>query len=270
MNSVFPRGRLVLATLLLALAGPAHSLDDTEMVSVPAGQFTMGCNPATSPIACAGSQLERLVFLDAYQIDKYKVTYRRYNACKAEGKCTDLYEGGGCNAGMSWNADTPVNCVNYEQAEALCEAEGKRLPTEAEWEKAARGTDGRTFPWGNQPASCERAVMSEQLPGEKMAPGCGRGTTRPVGSKPAGASPYGAMDMEGNLWEWTRDWFAAELPANPVYHNPTGPAAGEHKVLKSSSWMMRNSDMMASSIRASYSPRGQGYVVGFRCVKPGS
>ena len=222
----------------------------------------MGCNH-DDPDLCSNSKPAHKVLLKAFKIDKYKVTFQRYGKCE---NCTELYSGAACNDGMPWNALHPVNCVDYHQAEAFCKFEGKRLPTEAEWEKAARGTDGRIFPWGNEPANCDRAVMNLKVAGNSMGPGCGAGKTQPVGSKPAGASPYGVMDMEGNLFEWTSDWYSTEYFAKSPYENPTGPATGTRKVLKSSSWLMRISNSMASNVRSDYSPLGQGYVVGFRCA----
>jgi iron(II)-dependent oxidoreductase len=208
------------------------------------------------------------VYLDEYKIDKYMVTYNRYNKCIEAGVCTNLFPAGGCNGGMPWNANHPVNCVDYNQAKTFCEWEGKRLPTEAEWEKAARGTDGRKFPWGDEKPNCDLAVMNDQPFVEGvMGPGCGNGYTQPVGSRPNGASPYGAMDMVGNLWEWTQDWFAEDYFENSPYKNPQGPATGDFKVLKGSGWTMRTAPELLANIRFNYAPLGQGYVIGFRCAK---
>ncbi|WP_461536248.1 formylglycine-generating enzyme family protein [Spongorhabdus nitratireducens] len=254
---------------LIASSIAVGSINDTEMVQIPAGEFTMGCSEQDTKNnrICVDSKPAHKVYLDGYKIDKYMVTYRRYNKCQEEGACTELFYGSACNAGMSWNSDHPVNCVDWHQAKALCEFEGKRLPTEAEWEKAARGTDGRMFPWGNQSASCDLAVMNQKTGSNTMGPGCGAGTTQPIGSKPAGASPYGVMDMAGNLFEWTADWFSTSYFANSPKNNPKGPDSGEFKVLRGSSWLMRTDDGLASNVRSGYAPLGQGYVVGFRCAK---
>lgn len=241
--------------------------DYNEMIKIPEGEFIMGCNHENDVSCVEAAKPAHKVHLDAYMIDKYMVTYARYNKCIESGECSELYSGGGCNAGMSWNADCPVNCVTFAQAQAYCKSQGKRLPTEAEWEKAARGTDGRIFPWGNEEASCDFAVMNQKVAGQKMGPGCGRGTVREVGSRPKGASPYGVMDMAGNLWEWTSDWFDPNYFDESPYKNPKGPESGLRKVLKGGSWMGRTSPGLASSVRDGYAPLGQGYVVGFRCVK---
>jgi iron(II)-dependent oxidoreductase len=258
------------AALLLLVVNSnlfAQQADHNEMVLIPEGEFLMGCNHDNEITCMEAAKPAHKVFLKAYKIDKYMVTYKRYNECIRSGKCTDLYAGGGCNAGMSWNANHPVNCVTYKQAQDYCKSQGKRLPTEAEWEKAARGTDGRIFPWGNEEPSCELAVMNQKVAGQTMGPGCGRGTTREVGSRPKGASPYGVLDMAGNLFEWTSDWYSDTYFDNSPYKNPQGPSSGIHKVLKGSSWLMRTKEGMAATIRSGYSPLGQGYVVGFRCVK---
>ena len=240
-------------------------VDDTEMVSVPAGKFTMGCQLENKQL-CSNSEPAHEVNLDAFKVDKYKVTYRRYNQCLEAGECTPLFEGAGCNANMPWNSNHPVNCVDYRQAETFCNFENKRLLTEAEWEKAARGTDNRPYTWGSEPPSCDLAVMNQKVGDNTMGPGCGAGTTRPVGSKPAGASPYGVMDMAGNLFEWTSDWYSTSYFAESPVDNPRGPASGEHKVLRGSSWLMRTEAGMYLNVRSGYSPLGQGYVVGFRCA----
>lgn len=244
---------------------PSTNIVDTDTVTVESGEFIMGCND-NDYIACQLAKPAHKVYLKAYTIDKYLVTYRRYQACLDAEKCTPLFSGAGCNTGMSWNATHPVNCVNHQQAKNFCQFDGKRLPTEAEWEKAARGTDARKFPWGNQPPSCQLAVMNKKIGNNTIGPGCGAGTTQPVGSKPLGASPYGVADMAGNLFEWTSDWYDKDYFSRSPYHNPTGPKTGEHKVLKGSSWLMRTDNGLASVVRSGYSPLGQGYVVGFRCA----
>ncbi|BDD12560.1 hypothetical protein FUAX_49920 (plasmid) [Fulvitalea axinellae] len=262
---------MALALMLLTVTlASAQDIDDEEMVIVPAGEFIMGCDYEGNEQNCLEeASPAHKVYVDGFRIDKYMVTYRRYNKCVAEGVCTPLFEGAACNAGMPWNSNHPVNCVDYAQAAAFCEWDGgKRLPTEAEWEKAARGTDGRKFPWGNQSPNCDLAVMNRKKKGDKgMGPGCGAGTTQPVGSRPKGASPYGAMDMAGNLFEWTADWFDPAYFKNSPKKNPKGPKTGHHKTLKGSSWLMRTDAGMMSSVRSGYSPLGQGYVVGFRCAK---
>jgi formylglycine-generating enzyme required for sulfatase activity len=171
------------------------------MVRVPAGEFHYGCNASVDSQCDDDEKPGKRVTLPAFTIDKTEVTVSAYEACVNAGACTKPNTGTYCNWGKSGRGDHPINCVDWNQAKAYCSWAGKRLPTEQEWEKAARGTDGRKYPWGNQSASCARAVMNDG------GTGCGDNKTWPVGSKPSGASPYGAQDMAGNVWEWTSDWY---------------------------------------------------------------
>ena len=231
----------------------------TDMVLVPQGFFWMGCNSAVDD-ECSGPEYPyHEVYLDSFLIDRTEVTAVDYEACVQAGACT--YSGSTTGSYRTYNNNRdnhPINYVNHTEAKTYCEAQGKRLPTEAEWEKAARGTDGRKYPWGNSPAvSCDYAVMGS-CPGE----------TQPVGSKPLGVSPYGAHDMIGNLWEWTADWYDAgyygETPAEG-WVNPEGPDSGVSRVLRGGSWYDGNSVNLRASFRYLYSPSGQGSNLGFRC-----
>ncbi|MBE9398944.1 formylglycine-generating enzyme family protein [Pontibacterium sp. N1Y112] len=257
---------IVLTSSVLLLSNAAAAAPDyKEMVSVPAGEFEMGCKTSDG-IYCLPGTTPHKVYLDAFKIDKHLVTFDRYQSCIDAGSCTDPYMGAACNYGMPWAGNHPVNCITYKQAEDVCRFENKRLPTEAEWAKAARGPSSFLFPWGNAPApSCDRVVMNEKR-GDKMGPGCGAGTTLPVGSKPEGASPYGALDMAGNLFEWTSDWYSETYFANSPVKNPKGPEHGEAKVLRGSAWTARFKDGVALTVRSAYAPLGQGYVVGARCA----
>lgn len=243
-------------------AGP---FDPAEMITIPATRFEMGCRPAEG-LLCVPGTTPHMVSLDSYQIDKYMVTFGRYQACIDAGACSKPYEGAACNFGMPWADDHPVNCVTYQQAEEVCAFEGKRLPTEAEWALAARGPESLIFPWGNdREPSCDLVVMNQKRDGQ-MGPGCGAGTTQPVGTRPEGQSPFGLMDVNGNLWEWTSDWYSETYFAQSPEQNPTGPATGTDKVLRGSSWTSRRRDELALTVRFNYAPKGQGYVVGVRCA----
>jgi formylglycine-generating enzyme required for sulfatase activity len=157
----------------------------------------------------------RRVQVSAFQIDKTEVTVSAYRRCVQAGACSAPATGGSCNWGQEGRGQHPVNCIDWEQARTYCTWAGKRLPTEAEWEKAARGTDGRKYAWGNRGygaaglvANIADEAAKRQYPDWTVADGYNDGfvETAPVGSFPAGASPYGAVDMIGNVWEWTADW----------------------------------------------------------------
>ncbi|MCA9709250.1 MAG: SUMF1/EgtB/PvdO family nonheme iron enzyme [Myxococcales bacterium] len=245
----------------------ACELDNTGcappgMVYVEEGTFTMGSvdiSPNEEPV--------REVYLDRYWIDRTEVTMAAYTACVDAGACTEPTAGDECNWGVAGREDHPVSCVTWFQAEAYCgwvDGGARRLPTEAEWEKAARGTDGRTYPWGEAPApTCSHVVMYEEALGER---GCGMGSTWPVGSKPMGASPYGVLDLPGSVWEWVADWFAFSYdPTQTV--NPTGPTEGTSRVVRGGSWETNGGSTFRTSDRDAWGPdvTYQG-VMGFRCA----
>lgn len=241
--------------------------DYKQMVVVPAGEFTMGCKESDG-ILCAPGTEEHKVFVNSYKIDKYPVTFDRYQACIDDGSCTEPYYGAACNYQMAWSGNHPANCITFKQAESACAYEGKRLPTEAEWVKAARGPKANLFPWGNKPEpSCDRVVMSQRVGKNTIGPGCGAGTSQTVDSKPKGASYYGVMDMAGNVFEWTSDWYSENYFKQSPYKNPKGPATGLTKVLRGSAWTAKYRDGLALTVRFPYAPAGQGYIVGARCAQ---
>jgi len=180
------------------------------------------------------------VNLSAFWIDRNDVTVDQYAACVTAGGCTAPRGSNSsftyCNWGSPRTGDHPINCVDWSQGRAYCTWAGKRYPTEAEWEKAARGTDARTFPWGDAEPSCTYAVTRDAPSVEGN--GCGVWTTAPVGSKPAGASPYGALDMLGNVWQWVNDWYDPSYYATSPSTNPPGPASspGGARVLRGNPW----------------------------------
>ena len=229
----------------------------TELV-VPAGNFWMGCAPADSSCDSDEEPFHE-VYLDAFSIDVTEVEAADYDDCVQVDGCTPLGTDGACNGAMSGRRDHPVNCVSWYQAEAYCVWAGRRLPTEAEWEKAARGTDGRLHPWGDQPPDCSLAVMDDG------GWGCGTQETWPVGSLPAGQSPYGALDMAGNVWEWVSDRYSADYYSTSPAENPTGPTTGSERVFRGGSWLNDGGGLRASGRGwdlPSYSADG----LGFRCA----
>ncbi len=175
-----------------------------DMVAVEAGPFQMGCDPWDDAFCKPNAQPRHTVNVEAFEIDRLEVSTASYRACVDAGGCTEPSCG-------TKGDDYPVACVSWAQAKAYCVWAGKRLCSEAEWEKTARGTDGRPFPWGSETATCDYAVMSDE-----SGHGCGTDGTLPVGSKPAGASPYGALDMAGNVWEWVEDGYTNSYDGAPT------------------------------------------------------
>jgi formylglycine-generating enzyme required for sulfatase activity len=218
--------------------------DGAEMVYVPSGEFLMGSEDED---AYKTEKPEHIVYLDGYWIYKHEVTNAQYQRCIEAGVCSG-------NLGLYSENENPAVYINWHMAESYCEWVGGRLPTEAEWEKAARGDDGRTYPWGETRPSCGIANYY----------GCRSGTA-PVGSYLDNVSPYGALDMAGNVWEWVADWYGADYYAVSPYSNPTGPATGIYRVVRGGSWS-NNAWYLRTSDRLSYKPDTTDQLCGFRCA----
>jgi formylglycine-generating enzyme required for sulfatase activity len=234
-----------------------------DMVLIPAGSFWMGCNTAVDSNCSSDESPYHQVTLSAYYMDKTEVTVTAYGECVTAGACTapSTYYSY-CNWNVTGKEDHPVNCITWFQSEAYCAWAGKRLPTEAEWEKAARGTDGRKYPWGNETATCDYAVMYEG------GNGCGTESTMPVCSKsPAGDSPYGLCDMSGNVWEWVSDWYDSSYYSSSPGTDPVGPASGSLRVFRGGS-LSREGFYLRASDRFGNDPSGNYGVLGARCARP--
>lgn len=227
-----------------AFATPVH--DDVEMMMVQAGEFTMGADDLE---ADDNEKPASTVFLGAFSIDKVEVTNARYLRCLEAGACTRPVGRGYDDPAK---ASLPVTIVSWQQAVAYCRWVGKRLPTEAEWEKAARGTDGRPYPWGNR-FEAERANVGYTL------------GTAAVGSYPQGASPYGALDMAGNVWEWTSSLYTP-YPYDPHDGREDLDARGS-RVERGGSWYYGPQQARTTRRTAAGHIYRRISDLGFRCAK---
>lgn len=253
---------------------PYADYDPNAIVSVPAGEFQMGCdsdNPAEYSKCYSSSSALPLhtVYLDAFRIDMHEVTNARYAACVAAGYCTPPAEEKSNNRWSYYDNPAytlyPVIYVSWYQAAAFCDWADGRLPSEAEWEKAARGAiDTRRFPWGNDTPTCAHANF---LPGASNEDYCYGGDTDQVGMAGAGASPYGVMDMAGNVTEWVNDWYQSDYYSQSPASNPPGPATGAQRVYRGGSWYDSASVLILHK-RYSTVPDVATSWLGFRCVYP--
>lgn len=219
---------------------------------IPSGAFSMGDADPRS----IGAQPPHMVTLSAFCMDLTEVTVAAYRACPAS-TCPPPGSGEDCNWPESGRDSHPINCVDRAQSRAYCQSVGGDLPTEAQWEYAARGTDGRMYPWGDDaPLSrvCWRDGMS--------APN----GTCPVGLFPSGRSPFGLFDMAGNVMEWTLDWYGP-YPAAAVV-NPTGPDAGTQGIVRGGAWTQTRLSAAAvrTAFRSGVDPANPSLNVGFRCA----
>jgi eukaryotic-like serine/threonine-protein kinase len=232
--------------------------DSMVMAHVPAGEFLMGSDPAKDKDANDDEQPQHSVYLDEYWIDQTEVTNAQYAACVDAGKCTPLYNTGSYTHSNYFRnsvyMDFPVIYADWNQAKTYCEWRGARLPTEAEWEKAARGTDGRVYPWGNGSPSSNLLNYDDNI-----------GDTTEVGSYEGGKSPYGMYDMAGNVWEWVNDWYDANYYQNSQTENPQGSESGTSRVLRGGSWFYGDYYVRSSS-RYGSDPSNRVNYIGFRCA----
>lgn len=224
-----------------------------EMVLIPAGPFVRGTNAGGFD-----ERPERSIHLDAFSIDRYEITNGHYQAFVA---ATNHRHPGppsryAKNMVRMRGLNQPVVYVSWEDADAYCRWKGKRLPTEAEWEKAMRGTDGRLWPWGNvQDLNAANWARVDD----------GFEVTAPVGSLKRDVSPFGVVDGAGNVMEWVADWYAEDSYHEPVDDNPTGPEHGLFKVMRGGAYTSTGTDIRITS-RSKMVPDFRDETIGFRCT----
>jgi formylglycine-generating enzyme required for sulfatase activity len=226
---------------------------DTDDLSVAAGTFDMGVSGGVDvPL--------HSVTLSAFFLDRTEVTNAQYQACVDAGCCArptydGSYSGREPYFGNLRYGSYPVVFVTWEQARQYCEGLGKRLPTEAQWEFAARGADGRTYPWGSATPTAANAQFGQGLDGDTAA----------VGMHTAGISPAGAEDMAGNVWEWVADWYSATYYTASPGTDPAGPADGIARVVRGGSFGS-TAEQLFSYYRMWFLPSESYSNVGFRCA----
>lgn len=255
----------------LAMQRVAEWQPKEEMVQVPAGPFLMGSDRKVDRNAYKAEMPQRSVFLDSYEIDKYEVTALHYLKFVLEtGRLPQLdwrYDGGNFQDTM---ANHPIMHVSWYDADAYCRWAGKRLPTEAEWEKAARGEDGRVNPWGNQIAGLSRANFGRS------------GLSGPVRDRPErlllypplisvdkyenAVSPYGIHQQIGNVAEWVSDWYDVDYYKVAPDRNPKGPEQGKHRAFRGAGWIDSSTTARAAQ-RNGADPDTKMNWLGFRCAR---
>jgi eukaryotic-like serine/threonine-protein kinase len=268
-------------------AAPAAPVCPAGMALVAPGKFFMGSDddlPNEKPA--------HNVTLGGYCMDRYEVSTEAYKACSDRGDCkragqTNKFDGMTardskiydplCNVQADERGKHPINCVDWFMAERFCKAAGKRLPTEAEWEYAARGSDGRKYPWGDTTPSGKHLnacgtecvawfkKLGAQNDGALYQEDDGWPTTAPVGSFPAGASKFGIEDMVGNVWEWVADGYGAYTAEDRT--DPKGVEDAKERVIRGGAWNGAYADWVRPSFRFKNPPDTRSHGIGFRCAK---
>lgn len=270
--------------------------DNAPMAFVPAGPFVRGstpdqlrravemCEQFSPEVGCAEDWFDtelpqRTIILSPFWMDVHEVSNAQYERCVAEGGCAPV-DRANCHIWMprdgDWRRlsptavrtsfgapDQPAVCATWDDADAYCRWAGKRLPTEAEWEKAARGTDGRTFPWGDGLPTCQQAHMASATDGGE---GCGTRTTGYVGERKGSASTYNILDMAGNVTEWVADFAARDFYANGPQNDPINSAPSERRIIRGGGWN-NEPTMLRASYRGVNPPDWRSVYQGFRCAQ---
>jgi formylglycine-generating enzyme required for sulfatase activity len=237
-----------------APAPASGSGESGAMARIPAGTYQMG-SPAR--VGNANEYPQHAVSVRAFEMDVTEVTAGAYARCVSAGACTAANTGQYCSYGKSEKSNHPINCVDWNQAVAYCAWAGKRLPTEEEWEYAARGSDGRTYPWGNEAPSGQLCWNGE---GNRAGSG-NRSSTCRVGDFPSGKSPFGLQDMAGNVWEWTSSGTSDDYNKRRA----TGP--GSARVIRGGSWFSFYPSDVRGALRFGFAPSSSDRDLGFRCAR---
>lgn len=237
-------------------AGTVH-----EVVSIPAGEFVMGYDGSEE-----NQKPAHAVLLKAYHIDKYEVSNTQYRAfVNATSAQAPRY----ANDSNLNQPNQPVVGVTWAEARDYCTWAGLRLPTEAEWEKAARGMDERLYPWGNSLPDGTLANFADKnadLDWRDLSVDDGYGFSAPVGSYASGASSYDVYDLSGNVWEWVSDWYDPDYYKQSPAENPIGPSQGANRVIRGGSWYSRVT-ALGATFRTLHEPGHGTLYVGFRCAR---
>lgn len=260
------------------------------MTMIPAGQFFMGSD---APEAMANQKPSHNVALNGFCMDLYEVTAKQYGECSNVGKCRRATPevvwdkitpadkatySSLCTIADPAKGDHPMNCVTWEMANTYCKNNDKRLPSEAEWEYATRGPDGRIYPWGDETPTAQHLnacgtecmawakqnKVAAQFPGTLYQADDGFATTAPVGKFPAGRSRFGPYDVVGNVWEWVADWEGPYQAADQK--DPRGPDTGQKRVIRGGAWNGSFPEWLHPAFRYAQDPKSQSHGVGFRCA----
>jgi formylglycine-generating enzyme required for sulfatase activity len=221
------------------------------MIEVPEGVFEMGSEQGN-----ADERPTHRVDISTFWIDELETTSGQYMQCVEAGMCAEPAGSAGCNGMIEARASHPINCIDWVQAQAYCAWADKRLPTEAEWEKAARGTAGRRFPWGDQLPNPQLLNYANNLQ-----------STSEVGSYADGISFYGVHDMSGNVSEWTADFYASDYYSLSPASDPTGPEEGADRVARGGDWKIRFETSQTTTVRIRLGVSTVANTVGLRCAR---